>query len=191
MKSIRLFAAVSLGPELQQKFDSLLGQAASIPSDIRWVKPDNLHLTLKFFGEMNDEKLPLVIDLLAKVAARHSPFSLAAEGLDAFPNPRQPKALFVPLSSGTDALSALALDIEQTSKVFVLKPGEEKFKAHITLGRVKSEKGLVPVLEKLNFLCAQPLGEMAVDSFYLYESHLTSEGSVYTRLREFFLSGFA
>ncbi len=188
MKSIRLFAAVPLGQEIQQKFDSLLGQAASIPSDIRWVKPDNLHLTLKFFGEMNDEKLPLVTDLLAKVAARHSAFSLTAEGLNAFPNLRQPKALFVSLRSGNDALSALALDIEQTSKVFVLKPGEERFKAHITLGRVKSEKGLPQVLEKLNLLCAAPLGEISVGSFYLYESQLTSEGSVYTRLREFFLA---
>lgn len=188
MKSIRLFAAVPLSPELQQKFDSILGQMASFPSDIRWVKPANLHLTLKFFGEMNDEKLPLVIDLLAKVAARHRPFSLTAEGLDAFRDLRQPKALFVSLRSGTDALPALALDIEQTSKVFVLKPGEERFKAHVTLGRVKSEKGLPQVLEKLNLLCAAPLGEMRVDSFYLYESQLTSEGSVYTRLREFFLS---
>src|ERR1700722_18911434 len=115
MKSIRLFAAVPLGPELQQKFDSLLGQAASIPSDIRWVKPANLHLTLKFFGEMNDEKLPLVTDLLAKVAARHNPFTLTAEGLSAFPNLREPKALFVSLGSETGILWALALDIEQTS----------------------------------------------------------------------------
>ena len=189
MKSIRLFAAVPLGQALQPKFDSLLGQAASIPSGVRWVKPENLHLTLKFFGEMNDEKLRLVTDLLAKVAARHGLFSLTAEGLDAFPNLRQPKSLFVSLRCGNDALSALALDIERTSKVFVLKPGEERFKAHITLGRMKSEKGLAPVLEKLNILCAEPLGEMPVGSFYLYESQLTSEGSVYTRLREFFLSG--
>jgi 2'-5' RNA ligase len=187
MKSVRLFAAVALQSSFEEKFDFLVEQAAAVPSEVRWVKPDCFHLTLKFFGEMSEEKLPLVADFLAKTAVRHGAFSLELGGLGAFPNFKNPRVLFVPVESSGGPLKELAADIEKTARIFGLNPEENSFKAHVTLGRVKSNSGLEAVLEKLKTLTVVPLGTMPVESFFLYQSHLTAEGPVYTRLREFFL----
>jgi 2'-5' RNA ligase len=187
MKSLRLFAAVALPPSFEEKFGFLIEQASALPSQVRWVKPDCFHLTLKFFGEMSEEKLPLVADFLAKTAARHGAFSLNLGGLGAFPDFKNPRVLLVPAESPGGPLWELAADIEKTARIFGLNPEADSFKAHVTLGRVKSDVGLEAVLDKLKALTVAPLGNMPVESFFLYESHLTAEGPVYTRLREFFL----
>ncbi|HVM33314.1 MAG TPA: RNA 2',3'-cyclic phosphodiesterase [bacterium] len=188
MESVRLFAAIDLAPELQQKCAFLLEALSAIPSEVRWVPPANLHLTLRFFGEMSGEKEPLVCDLLAKAAARHGPFTLGLDGWGAFPSARNPRVLFVGLEAGKEPLRALAEDIEKSAKVFNLGPVEGNFNAHVTLGRVKSPGGLERVLEKLTALTPAPLGEMTVGSFCLYQSRLGAGAPLYTRRREFFLT---
>jgi 2'-5' RNA ligase len=188
LNSLRLFAAISLSSEILNKLQAVLDQAASIPSGVRWVEPVNLHLTLKFFGEMPEEQLSLVTDLLAKTAARHAPFSLDMAGFDGFPNSRNPKVLFVPVRLGHEKVKALAEDMEKASGVFGFPSEKKPFNAHLTLGRVKTEKNLPEVWEKLTRLCHESFGNFEAGSFSLYQSRLTGEGPVYTQLREFTLT---
>lgn len=189
MNSLRLFAAISLSPEILNKLQAVLDQAASIPSGVRWAEPVNLHLTLKFFGEMSEEQLPLITDLLAKTAARHAPFPLDLAGFEGFPNSRNPKVLFVPVRLGQEKVKVLAEDMEKASSVFGFPSEKKSFHAHLTLGRVKTEKNLTEVWEQLTRLCHESFGNFEAASFSLYQSRLTGDGPVYNRLREFTLTG--
>ena len=137
---------------------------------------------------MSEEQLPLIADLLAKTAARNSSFPLDLAGFEGFPNSRNPKVLFVPVRLGREKVKALAEDIEKASRVFGFPSEKKPFHAHLTLGRVKTEKNMPEVWEGLAGLCRESFGNSEVDSFSLYQSRLTGDGPVYTRLREFMLT---
>ncbi|HET9869490.1 MAG TPA: RNA 2',3'-cyclic phosphodiesterase, partial [bacterium] len=169
MNTLRLFAALDLPAGIRESWKGILDGDA-LPQGVRWVRPGDLHVTLRFFGELGADKEPGVGDLLAKAAARHRPFSISLRGLGAFPPAGKTRVVFLGVEEGRQALAALAQEIAKSAGLFGWgTPGE--FQAHVTLGRVgNADSARVPDL--LRAWAAGGFGPWKVDAFSLYQSRL-------------------
>jgi 2'-5' RNA ligase len=168
---MRLFVALTLPESVRQR---LSGLANGLPG-ARWVKPENLHLTLRFLGEVDNVTAADVDDALAKI---HSPgFDLSLNGIGHFGEGRKLRALWVGVDASAE-LMRLQEKIEQALIRAGLPPEARKFKPHVTLARFKSHPGarLQAYLAEHNLLRAGPI---AVQSFELYSSFTSADGAIY------------
>ena len=168
---MRLFVALTLPEDVRQR---LSGLTNGLPG-ARWVKPENLHLTLRFLGEVDNLAAADVDDALAKI---HCPgFDLALNGVGHFGEGRKLRALWVGVEANPD-LMRLQEKIEQALIRVGLPPEPRKFKPHVTLARFKSNPGarLQTYLADHNLLRAGPI---AMESFDLYSSFTSADGAIY------------
>ncbi len=151
------------------------------------TRKENLHITLKFLGDVSVGKLQEVASLLMPVAGRRAPFEIEIAGIGAFPDVARARIIWVGVSRGAQALKLLSRDIEE-SLTGVGFEDEDRFKAHVTVGRIR-HASRTPELETELKDRIGTLGGCRVSAFYLMKSTLASGGSVYEVLEEFRLSG--
>lgn len=178
MKSIRAFIALPLPPPVTAVLSDLSRELAAGVADkaVRWVKPEAVHLTLRFLGETAVNHLPALTAGLDRIAAAKAPFPLRLGPLGCFPNPRRPRVIWIGLEDGV----AQATQLKQAIDTMLVPLGWEAesrpFQPHLTLGRVKEGRGLLPL----------PWGELPAaavwpaESVQLIESQLRPSGAVYT-----------
>ena len=162
------------------------------PRSVRWVKPEAIHLTLKFLGDTPSEKVGAVKDALAQAAAQVSPFTFAVSGLGCFPNTRRPRVLWVGLQDPTGALARLRDAVEAQVVPLGFPTEARPFRPHLTLGRVQRHASKSEVIEVGAVVFNSQvgdIGEMAVSSVSYIKSDLQPGGSVYTTLAEASLAG--
>jgi RNA 2',3'-cyclic 3'-phosphodiesterase len=186
MAVIRAFIAIDLSPEIIQRLDDVAGQLKQQLPDvqIRWVPVENIHLTLKFLGDVSLANLEVLKKILLAEAGNHSPFEISVGELGAFPSPRRPRVIWVGVTSPPE-LSALQHGIESETARLGYQRENRGFSPHLTLGRVSRNAssrearqiGLVLDKFKVGFLGAAHVREV-----YLYRSDLRPGGAVYTRL---------
>ena len=128
-----------------------------------------------------------MVERLEKAAGCVAPFEVELGGLGAFPNLGHPKVLFVPAMEGKEKVGELALELSKNLLEIGMKQEEREYHAHITLGRVKANCGVEEAVKQLEKTCPATLGKTRVKSFTLFQSRLTSQGPVYSAIREFFL----
>jgi 2'-5' RNA ligase len=180
----RVFAALELPPELRQRLAVVqdnLSQA--VPGDdVRWSRLDGVHLTVKFYGDVQRERLVDIEEGLARAAAQVEPIRLEVEGLGVFPNPQRPQVIWAGLAGDLTRLSALQAAVEAEAVALGFKPEEREYAPHLTLGRVNarlrpSQHGaLIDYLVEARHL---PLGTIEADQLTLLRSELRPGGSVY------------
>jgi len=155
---------------------------------IAWVKEENLHLTLRFLGEQNEQGLQQAIEAGSAVARQYAPFHLVLRGAGVFPDVRRTRVLWVGVEEPVEPLYHLAQALEQELRQRGFPLEDKPFRSHITLARVK-EPPPAPVIEKLlASLPTEPLGVVEVRSFALLQSVLHPNGSQYTLVQAFPLS---
>jgi 2'-5' RNA ligase len=194
METIRAFIAVPLS-------DSLLGQLASLQRrlgeqvphrSVRWVRPEGIHLTLKFLGDTPADKLPGIKQALVAVA-RNAPASTFTVGeIGCFPNTLRPRVVWVGVQEPTGRLAALQDAIEEVMVPFGYKPEGRGFKPHLTLGRVGRKARRDDVTQVGAAVASTEVGqlaEVAADRFDLIRSVLKPTGAEYTTLEMFVLGG--
>ncbi len=158
-------------------------------ADVRWVEPSRIHLTLKFFGNIDEEACDEIMDAVGKAVSEVKPFSLAVKGLGAFPSMRNPRVIWVGIEDGGEVIKPLQRAIEENIRGSGY-PGEEReFKPHLTLGRLRSGRGKSGLLGKMEDLFPIDLGEFRVDRLILFKSDLRPTGPIYTKLRVLKLGG--
>jgi 2'-5' RNA ligase len=183
---IRAFVAVPIeDPVVRRRLE---GARSLLPPlhGLRWVPPGQLHFTLKFLGEIEEER---VADARACVAAaarptagRPGPFRLSLEGLGAFP-PRGPaRVVWAGCREGTEALSALAAAVEEAFAAAGFPREERPFSPHLTLARVKEPEAGRRLTRALVSVPPEPFGVVPVSSLVLYRSELTPRGADYSEL---------
>lgn len=185
---IRTFVAVELEAPLRQALAQVqaalrnrLEQSAGSDIRIQWVKPESIHQTLKFLGDIPEDRVPDVQAVLARVAGGHSRFTVDVEGLGVFPDTRAPRVLWVGLTAHVDALKRLAADIEAALDAIGFAPEAKPFNPHLTLARIKERSR--DVGRALSDLAQDTkLGTLTVAAVSLMKSDLQRSGSVYTRL---------
>ncbi len=151
---------------------------------IRWVPLENIHLTLKFLGDVSASHLNFLKQMIAHTADSHPQFDLQISGLSAYPSTRNPRVLFIGFHAPA-ALSALQKSIEDGAARLGYEQVEHDFEPHLTLGRVRQNANMSDLpkiraaLEKTQL---GAIGKTRVDSIHLYKSDLNPGGSIYTKL---------
>jgi 2'-5' RNA ligase len=179
---MRAFVAIELSQAVREALGRAIDKLRPAADDVRWVKPDNLHLTLKFLGEVPDERLAEVIELAASCAAAARAFELNVAGTGAFPSARRPRVVFAEAAERPEGLGELALALNRAMTRVDVPFEDRPFRRHITLGRVRRPRqnpALAAALEKLR---ATEFGTMEIDRMTLIKSNLTPHGAVYTPL---------
>lgn len=177
MSSIRAFIAISLPADVQQLLGAVSQELATrVPGRaVAWVRPENIHLTLRFLGDTPLARLDRLTSLLDAVAARHRPFNLALGRLGVFPNERRPRVIWVGLT-GDPPTAALQKDLDAALLPLGWQQDGKPFSPHLTLGRVKGSHDQI----RLPWGKAVVPTSFTVDRLHLIESELRPQGPLYT-----------
>ncbi|MGA7953944.1 MAG: RNA 2',3'-cyclic phosphodiesterase [Gloeobacterales cyanobacterium] len=178
---MRLFIAISLNEVMKERIAAVQQalQACLMENSIRWVKPENLHITLHFLGEQNPDRLWAIQTAMEESAQAHRPFKISLGGLGVFPKWRHPSVLWIGANSEEDHLGRLARDL---GVALALKSAPRKFHAHVTLARLK---GPIPDLAtKVSQVPAQNLGSLLLKSISLMQSQLSADSPQYLELKQ-------
>jgi 2'-5' RNA ligase len=186
MESIRAFVAIELDADVLRRVESLQERirADLPPGLIRWVRPEGIHLTLKFLGDTQGNRIEAVAQAMQDACTPIAPFTLSIGGLGVFPDPRRPRVLWLGMDEPTGTLNQLQGQVEQALSPLGFPSERRRFTPHLTLGRVK--RGRKPAeLEALGQYATRAkvrVGEMEVRCVYLMRSDLRPTGAVYTEL---------
>jgi 2'-5' RNA ligase len=183
---IRAFLALPLSAEQRRVVDTRLAPLRALREPVRWVPAENLHVTLRFFGDVGADGRRRIEERALAAAAATAPFPFHLGGPGAFPNLRGARVLWVGVSEGEAAVAALAARIEEAIEDLGF-PREKRFHAHITAGRPKGilSPGFQGAFAALSF---EPAPARAV-SLHLMKSTLDPRGARYEIVREFPLTG--
>ena len=182
MSRIRTFIAVDLDKGVRNRTIALQEILMKTGTEVKWVEPENLHVSLLFLGEVEDREVVDVCLVVEEVAQKHPSFLMSVEGVGCFPNPRRPRVLWVGIGEGAQQLCAVHDTLEAPLSKLGYRREERKYSPHITLGRVKSDRPT----EKLAFALAHQAGwkggEVQVTELLVMGSKLTPTGPEYTVL---------
>jgi len=185
---IRCFIALNLPAEIKGRLAELEARLKEARADVSWVKPENVHLTLKFLGGVEEARVPLVKRAVQEGLRREGPLVLTLAGLGVFPNPRSPRVVWVGVGGDTERLQNLQERLEQALGEVGFPREARSFSPHITLGRMRSRQGATGLMELVGRLGANEVGSMRAESIELMRSQLHPAGAVYTILESFPLS---
>ena len=188
---MRVFIAIDIGDDIRAALSNLQQQFQSKvdikKSDVKWVDPKNIHLTLKFLGEIKDEKVVEVCNITKDVAGRHNSFELDVESVGCFGG-RSARVVWVSVGQGSDDLLRLQEDLDQQLASAGWPKDTRKFTGHLTLCRVRNPKAGVKLAQASEAYRNFKLGTMSADSVTVYQSQLMPTGPVYTVLGDYKLS---
>jgi 2'-5' RNA ligase len=186
---VRLFVAITLPADLKHRIARLQQdartQAHHVQAELKWVKPEQFHLTLKFLGECSEDQLPAIGSALREAAAAAASFNLSVGGLGGFPDVGSMKILWLGLLQGTAEISALADRVNTALEKAGFPEETKKFHPHLTLARPKESKNMHKLRVWMEQQSKQPLGDVTVDSITLIQSVLSPAGPTYTELKRF------
>jgi RNA 2',3'-cyclic 3'-phosphodiesterase len=184
--TLRVFIAIELPVSLRQE---IIKQTARLRQQlgeelIRWIPPEDMHLTLKFLGDVPVNHLDFLKQALSQIAERSSAFDMQLSGLGSFPNSKQPRVLWIGIHTQT-ALNTFQQDVESTINKLGYKKEERSFSPHLTLGRARQNNSpvdSVKIRDALQTIQLGKIGTARVNSVHLFKSDLTPAGSEYTKL---------
>lgn len=185
---IRAFIAIKLSPEIHQRLKdlNLLLKERLQGTPIRWVSPNNIHLTLKFLGDVSTANLETLTKLLQAEAYQHPSFEISVGDLGAFPSARRSHVIWVGVQA-TAELNNLQQGIEQELARLGYKTEDRPFSPHLTLGRVSRNAGtqdFARIEATLTVTKVGFMGAMLVQTVHLFKSDLQPSGPIYTELLE-------
>jgi 2'-5' RNA ligase len=181
----RLFFAVELSNSVKAAAYSLVGATGLSPDQVRWIHRENLHLTLKFLGDVNTEVVPAIIAAAQQVFTAAEPLRFEVVGMGVFPNHEQPRVVWLGVEGEVDSLATVVDHLGDALNPFGLKKEERHYTPHITIGRVRSSGGRGRLLRLVREAHSVNFGELHIRSVSLYESRLRPGGSIYTKLHTF------
>lgn len=184
MEQIRSFIAIELPGALKQELAKLQGRLQQPrQSWIKWVDPQSIHLTLKFFGNINMDKIPPITKAMEAAAQGIPPFHLEVSGLGAFPNLKRVQVVWVGVGGETEVLRHLLRSFESHLAPLGFVPEKREFSAHLTLARLRHQ-ATPPERERLGQLIAstrfKPAQTIKVEAINLMKSQLTRDGAIYS-----------
>ena len=189
-KKLRLFVAADIPGEARELIYATVQGLRTEVVDARWVKPTNLHLTLKFIGEYGEEGLHRLSNELRAAAERCRAFKAALGGCGAFPSQRKARVIWVGMYTGVEEAGAIAKKLDARLRKIGVKREERLFRGHLTLARLKRPCDCTDVLEDMadRLKGLQDLS-FEVEEIVLYRSILSPQGPMYNALERIRLGG--
>ncbi|MCH8225238.1 MAG: RNA 2',3'-cyclic phosphodiesterase [Chloroflexi bacterium] len=183
---IRTFIAIHLSQDARRRLtETIRWMGSEVPSGVRWVDPEGIHLTLKFLGDIEPALVEDVLRAMEQAASGTVPFQVHLNGLGVFPNLRRPRVLWAGVGGDMDALGALQEKVEAAMEGLAFPRERRAFSPHLTLGRVRDTISAV-ARQRVGGLVSQGSLDGAdpwpVNAVHLMRSNLTPDGAVYTSL---------
>jgi RNA 2',3'-cyclic 3'-phosphodiesterase len=195
---MRLFVALDIDDASRRRIQRFMEGVSGVAPDARWVRPESLHVTLKFIGEKPAETVEEIKRALASIHSE--PFEIASRGYGFFPTTKAARVFWVGIESGP-RLSALAKAVDESTAALGIPKEDHPFTPHLTLARGGGRSGsprwrkgdtanenFQVLQEKLAALRAPEFGTMTAREFFLYQSQLSRGGSRYTKIGRFELA---
>jgi 2'-5' RNA ligase len=187
---IRSFLAFELPPEIKTVVTRVFEDSRRSTLDVRWVRPEGIHLTVVFMGNIKPGDLEAMGNEIGKVCSDFSPFQIALKGIGCFPNSRNPRVVWLGLAGDVERMSRFRDRLQEQLLPFGIQEEKRPFKPHLTLGRFKKalrdEGSLRKLMEKHEALTSPVC---TLDEFMLFRSDLKPGGAVYTKMLSWPLSG--
>ena len=180
----RSFIALEIPEKIRHNVMEFQNRLKSIHDDIKWVRAENLHLTLKFLGNVEKNRINDLTALIHKALQEFEPFEVALGGSGVFPNRHRPNVLWIGFLRGKEHLRTMASVLNESLIKMGFEEERRKYHPHITLGRVRSRQKIVKtieLMESLSFLEQSFL----VQELVLMKSDLRPSGAEYTPLEHF------
>lgn len=184
---MRTFVAIALPDSVTRAAESVQARLKKTGADVTWVRPECMHLTVQFLGEIDQHLADRVSAALDMVARKHAPMTLTTGDIGAFPSLDQPRVLWVGIGQGATEIAGIIEECGRSLEQLGVEREKRDPMAHITLGRVRSARNRLQLRQELESLKHEnPLNGLSftAHSLTLYRSTLSPRGSVYTRLHE-------
>lgn len=181
---MRTFIAVDLDGEIKKALTALIENLRKRGGNIKWVKQQGMHITLKFLGEVESTKTSEIDAVLENIANNFKPFSLKIKGTGYFPHNRNPRVLWTGVES-EESLNFLQQQLEKELEIIGFPREKRTFHPHLTLGRVKTPSSIQEIIRELKKHEEEVFGEMVVHKITFFQSILNPSGAEYIVLSEF------
>jgi len=181
--AIRSFLAFELPVDVKRIIKTVSEDVRQLPLNVRWVNVDNIHITTVFMGDVQEERIGPIQDVVKDVCQGYGPFSIALKGIGVFGSRRNPRVLWVGLDGGIDRMACFKDDLQKGLRPFGIKEEKRRFKPHLTLGRfrkgARTGTDLEDLLLKYHDLTSP---DCKIKEFVLFKSDLRPGGAVYSKL---------
>ena len=181
---IRSFLAIELPKPILRKIEEVQGDLRSTHADVRWVNPEKIHLTLKFFGNIEESRIDPIFTSIEGPIQNTPSFSLKVRGVGAFPHLKNPRVIWMGLMDGNEVLISFQKQIEIRLEKIGFQPEDRPFRPHLTLGRMRSSRGREELVGRMERHKEAEFGDLKVERVILFKSDLKPSGPIYTPLRE-------
>ncbi len=188
--SIRAFIAIEIGSEIKRRVSECVDKLKRTGADVKWVVPENIHLTLKFLGNIEEDTLPGLNEIISGVVSMRESFNISIENIGAFPNLKRPRVVYVCVGEGEKENNLLSLyeNLNKRIEELGIKGESRKYVGHITLGRIRTKRNVSELTTALKSGTVCFFGIERVSCLYLVQSQLTPQGPFYTKLNNFLLN---
>ena len=184
---MRLFVALDLPDPVRHAITELIAKLQPKSRTARWIRPENLHITLKFIGHVGNEKSDPIQNALSSIRTTQ-PIELHFRGMGFFPNEHRPRAFWCGIAASPN-LADLAADIDRALVPLGVEAETRPFTPHLTLARFKSDEGIREVVQAATNMKSTDFGAATETNFHLYDSLLKSTGAQYNRVASFSFVG--
>ena len=182
---MRCFIAVALPPPVKKLLIQVQEALRRADAHVKWVEEENLHLSLKFLGDLDEDAVDRLKGALSIEALQWPGLALTYQGVGTFPERGQPRVVWAGCAGDLQRLAALAGAVERCAEQVGVPRERHPFAAHLTLGRVKSDRNVKRLMSAIENQRQVPLGADQVREFVLYQSTLTDKAPVYEALATF------
>jgi 2'-5' RNA ligase len=180
---MRLFVALEIPSEVRENLAALVKSLRAVSPQTRWVRPENLHVTLKFIGEVAEARLAAVRSALSSVRSEQ-PATLEFRGLGFFPDEKHPRVFWAGIKASPN-LKTLAANIDKAMEKLGIPLEKRPFSPHLTLARFEPPRLPEKLRAAIQENAARDFGSLRTGQFHLIESKLKPTGAEYTTLESF------
>lgn len=183
---LRSFLAFDIPPKVQQRLGALIADLRTMAPDVKWCAPDQLHVTLRFFGSVEEQLLAgEITKAIQSVVATERTHTLQCAGVGVFPNWKYPRVIWAGFTGDTEPTITLHDRLSAALATFPLPKDDRTFRLHLTIGRAKGTLPKGPLVKTIESLGPIVFGDVTIRQLVLYKSQLTRTGSIYTPIQTF------
>lgn len=182
---MRLFLAIPIDKQILDALAVVVEKLRGSRGPVRWVRPEGMHLTLKFLGDTERDKIEPLVQAITSGTRAIMPFPISVAGAGAYPNLRRPRVLWAGVVENSGTLKSLVRNIEEETEKLGWEREKRAFSPHITIGRVKGNLNIARLSAAMKEIKDDHWGDQEVGELVLYSSELRPGGAVYERIHVF------
>lgn len=184
-QKIRAFIALDISEEIRKELTLVQSQLKTKLKDgISWVKPENIHISLRFLGDIRQEDIIKINEIITSLAQETKSFEISLGELGVFANINNPRVIWVGIQKGKDTTKLLQRHLEEKLKTLGFEPERQTFHPHLTLTRIKYLKDKTVLEQCLRIISPDNRLSCLIDKIILFQSTLSPQGSIYTKIFE-------